>query len=179
MLAAANVRCWRATRCEEVKGDEYARKLVIARTGEQHRSSKPTPSSSSWTWSRSPSIVADLVELDAMRPHQGRRPQPHDRAEAIFAAGDVTDVFSEQVLISVGEGAKAALAAYEYLLEHPTEAFPLEPCSAWGPGSVKKGVGLAPTPCHLGDLGLGELDEQHPIPGVTSSTVAPPGGAIP
>jgi alkyl hydroperoxide reductase subunit AhpF len=28
-------------------------------------------------------------------------------------------VISEQVLISVGEGAKAALAAYEYLLERP------------------------------------------------------------
>ena len=40
------------------------------------------------------------------------------KAEATFAAGDVTNVFSEQVLISVGEGAKAALSAYEYLLEH-------------------------------------------------------------
>jgi thioredoxin reductase len=34
----------------------------------------------------------------------------------VFAAGDVTDVFIEQVLIAVGEGAKAALSAYEYLL---------------------------------------------------------------
>ncbi|MGR8935822.1 MAG: NAD(P)/FAD-dependent oxidoreductase [Gammaproteobacteria bacterium] len=34
----------------------------------------------------------------------------------IFAAGDVTDVFVEQVLICIGEGAKAALSAYEYLL---------------------------------------------------------------
>ena len=34
----------------------------------------------------------------------------------IFAAGDVTDVFIEQVLVAVGEGAKAALSAYEYLL---------------------------------------------------------------
>ena len=34
----------------------------------------------------------------------------------IFAAGDVTDVFIEQVLIAIGEGAKAALSAYEYLL---------------------------------------------------------------
>ena len=32
--------------------------------------------------------------------------------------GDVTNVISEQVLISVGEGAKAALSAYEYLLEY-------------------------------------------------------------
>jgi thioredoxin reductase len=34
----------------------------------------------------------------------------------IFAAGDVTDVFIEQVLIAIGEGAKAALSAYEYLI---------------------------------------------------------------
>ncbi len=34
----------------------------------------------------------------------------------VFAAGDVTDVFIEQVLVAIGEGAKAALSAYEYLL---------------------------------------------------------------
>lgn len=34
----------------------------------------------------------------------------------LFAAGDVTDSFIEQVLICVGEGAKAALNAYDYLL---------------------------------------------------------------
>jgi alkyl hydroperoxide reductase subunit F len=34
----------------------------------------------------------------------------------LYAAGDVTDVFIEQVLVAVGEGAKAALSAYEYLL---------------------------------------------------------------
>jgi len=34
----------------------------------------------------------------------------------LFAAGDVTNNYAEQVLIAVGEGAKAALSAYEYLL---------------------------------------------------------------
>ncbi|MEW5986428.1 MAG: FAD-dependent oxidoreductase [Chloroflexota bacterium] len=34
----------------------------------------------------------------------------------LFAAGDVTTACAEQVLISVGEGAKAALSAFEYLL---------------------------------------------------------------
>jgi thioredoxin reductase len=34
----------------------------------------------------------------------------------LFAAGDVTNGYAEQVLIAVGEGAKAALSAYEYLL---------------------------------------------------------------
>jgi alkyl hydroperoxide reductase subunit F len=34
----------------------------------------------------------------------------------VFAAGDVTSGFTEQVLIAVGDGARAALSAYEYLL---------------------------------------------------------------
>ena len=35
----------------------------------------------------------------------------------LFAAGDVTHLPGEQVLIAIGEGAKAALTAYEYLLK--------------------------------------------------------------
>jgi alkyl hydroperoxide reductase subunit F len=34
----------------------------------------------------------------------------------IFAAGDVTHILAEQVLVAVGEGVKAALGAYDYLL---------------------------------------------------------------
>ena len=35
----------------------------------------------------------------------------------IFAAGDVTDVPEKQIIIAAGEGAKAALGAYDYLLK--------------------------------------------------------------
>ena len=34
----------------------------------------------------------------------------------LFAAGDVTDVNAQQVVIAIGEGANAALSAYNYLL---------------------------------------------------------------
>ena len=34
----------------------------------------------------------------------------------LFAAADVTNAYAEQVLIAVGEGAKAALNTYEFLL---------------------------------------------------------------
>ena len=34
----------------------------------------------------------------------------------IFAAGDITNIYAEQVLVAIGEGAKAALSAYDYLL---------------------------------------------------------------
>jgi alkyl hydroperoxide reductase subunit AhpF len=40
----------------------------------------------------------------------------------VFAAGDVTLV-SEQALVHIGEGAKAALSAYQYLLsQQPLDA---------------------------------------------------------
>ncbi len=36
----------------------------------------------------------------------------------IFAAGDVTDVSEKQIIIAAGEGAKAALSAFRYLVQH-------------------------------------------------------------
>jgi thioredoxin reductase (NADPH) len=40
----------------------------------------------------------------------------------LFAAGDVTTSFGEQVLIAIGDGARAALSAYDYLLAHMPES---------------------------------------------------------
>lgn len=60
-------------------------------------------------------LVKGLVDLD----DQGRvivDNRNRTNCLGLFAAGDVTDAFAEQVLIAVGEGAKAALSAYEYLL---------------------------------------------------------------
>ncbi len=37
------------------------------------------------------------------------------KTEGLFAAGDVTDVRDKQIVVATGEGAKAALSAYEYL----------------------------------------------------------------
>ena len=38
--------------------------------------------------------------------------------EGVFAAGDVTDVPYKQIVIAAGEGAKAALSVYEYLIHN-------------------------------------------------------------
>ncbi len=37
------------------------------------------------------------------------------RCPGLFAAGDVTDVHREQILVAVGEGIKAGLSAMDYL----------------------------------------------------------------
>ena len=34
----------------------------------------------------------------------------------IFAAGDITNIKTKQIITAAGEGAKAALSAYEYLM---------------------------------------------------------------
>lgn len=36
----------------------------------------------------------------------------------VFAAGDVTTTRDEQISIAIGDGARAALSAYEYILAH-------------------------------------------------------------
>lgn len=117
VLGAPNVEVLEGYRVEEVIGDEYARRIRIRRDGADRVLEADAffvevdllPQSE---------IVAGLVERDALG-HIKVDARNRTSAEGIFAAGDVTDVISEQVLISVGEGAKAALAAYEYLLEKP------------------------------------------------------------
>ena len=60
-------------------------------------------------------LVQGLVDLD----EQGRVKVDSRGATSragIYAAGDITNSYAEQVLIAIGDGAKAALSAYDYLL---------------------------------------------------------------
>jgi len=43
----------------------------------------------------------------------------HTNLPGIFAAGDVTTVPYKQIVIAAGEGAKAALSAFDYLIRTP------------------------------------------------------------
>lgn len=114
LSAAENVTLFEGYETVKVVGDEFAHSIVVkdAEGREQEISSDGIfiekaliPHSN---------IVADLVTLD----QDGRIVVDCDcrtNVPGIFAAGDVTHTL-EQVLIAVGEGAKAALSAYEYLL---------------------------------------------------------------
>jgi alkyl hydroperoxide reductase subunit F len=100
---------------KEIKGEEtYARSLVVTRGAEEKELAVDVtfveldllPNSD---------CVAGLVKLNEKKQIvvdcSNRTSRP-----GIFAAGDVTDTYAEQVLICIGEGAKAALSAYEYIL---------------------------------------------------------------
>jgi alkyl hydroperoxide reductase subunit F len=116
-LSASNVEVLESFQVEGVLGDTYACKLVISRE-EERREIEADAFFVEIDLVPQSELVADLMARDA----QGRimvDARNRSSAEGIFAAGDVTDVMSEQVLISIGEGAKATLAAYEYLLQQP------------------------------------------------------------
>ena len=65
-------------------------------------------------------IVRGLVEID----HYGFiciNERCETSLPGFFAAGDVTTVHAEQVPVAIGEGAKAALSAWEYVATHHAE----------------------------------------------------------
>lgn len=116
ILADPKVEVLEGYRVEEVLGDSHARKLLVSHNGGQRELEAEAFFVELALKPRS-EAVADLVPLD----DSGRikvDTTNQTSVDGIFAAGDVTDVFAEQVLIAVGEGAKAALTAYEYLLEN-------------------------------------------------------------
>jgi len=115
LTEATNMVLLSGYKVKEIKGDgTYARSLVIFKGNEERElvvdvifvEQGLTPNSG---------LVANLVKLDDKKQiivdNRNRTSLP-----GIFAAGDVSDTYAEQVLICIGEGAKAALSAYEYIL---------------------------------------------------------------
>jgi thioredoxin reductase len=66
-------------------------------------------------WMPNTETVSSLVDLNSRGEIQ-IRPDCSTSCEGVFAAGDVTNAFGKLVIIAIGEGAKAALSAHEYLL---------------------------------------------------------------
>lgn len=99
----------------EIKGEQVVSGIVVKPVGDRRVVEIPVsgvfveigtdPSSE---------FVKDLVEIDRYGQIKvdclGRTSRP-----GIFAAGDVTETPEKQIIISAGEGARAALTAYRYL----------------------------------------------------------------
>lgn len=115
LRTAQNVTILKNYDVVEVKGDEYARKLRLKDPTGEMVEYEADGMFVEKALSPNSDFVRDLVKLD----ERGRiivDSTNRTSVPGIFAAGDVTNNIAEQVLIAVGDGAKAALSAYEYLL---------------------------------------------------------------
>lgn len=121
VLSADNVVTKRHSQVVEIKGDEYARSIVIRHDGRLQEiptdviivERELVPNSD---------LVVGLVELDECGfikvDERNRTSMP-----GLFAAGDVTNAMAFQVLMGLGDGEKAALSAFDYLLGLGTAEF--------------------------------------------------------
>ncbi|MEZ4644458.1 MAG: FAD-dependent oxidoreductase [Chloroflexota bacterium] len=116
-MAAANdkVTLWPGYRLSEMAGDDFLAQVTLQSHGGTAETLYIDGLFIELGLIPNTKPLADLAQLD----ENGRvivDKLNRTTCPGLFAAGDVTDICVEQVLVAVGEGAKAALTAYDYLL---------------------------------------------------------------
>ncbi|HUV27490.1 MAG TPA: NAD(P)/FAD-dependent oxidoreductase [Anaerolineales bacterium] len=115
LAAAPNVTILEDYSVTEVLGDGFASQLKVKSPGGEEQTIEAEGTFIEMNLIPNSQMVESLVELD----DQGRiivDCYARTNIPGVFAAGDVTNSYAEQVLVAVGDGAKASLSAYDYLL---------------------------------------------------------------
>ncbi len=114
VLCAENVIVKRHARVDAINGDDFARSVVVRQEGRVQE----IPADAIFVEKQlipNSDLVLDLVEVDECGfikvDARNRTSMP-----GLFAAGDVTNAMAFQVLMGLGDGEKAALSAFDYLL---------------------------------------------------------------
>jgi len=110
-----NVSIWQGYTVDAIEGGDFAERVLLSSPGRDPVTIETDCVFVELGLIPNTEPIAGLVGLDefgrVVVDNRNRTNLP-----GFFAAGDVSDAYAEQVLIAVGEGAKAALSAYEYLL---------------------------------------------------------------
>jgi NADH-dependent peroxiredoxin subunit F len=117
LLRSENVTILQDHRVSQVTGNGYCTRVVVSSPSGEELELAADGTFVELNLVANTEMVAGLVNFD----DQGRiKVDCYNRTNVpgIFAAGDVTSIYAEQVLVAVGEGAKAALSAYDYVLPH-------------------------------------------------------------
>lgn len=117
MAERGNITVLKNTATKEVKGSEFVEELIITdRATNDEKTLKVDGMFIEIGLSANSSVVKDLVETNKIGEiiiDENNRTS----VKGIFAAGDVTSIRQKQIVIAVGEGAKAALSAFDYLIK--------------------------------------------------------------
>lgn len=113
-----NVEALEGYQVTEIVGAEHVEAVVVARAGASRRLEVDAAFVDMGLKPNS-SALQELVGLDMdgfiRIVETGATTLP-----GLYAAGDVTTAFGEQLLVAIGQGARAAVSAYEYLLSRPS-----------------------------------------------------------
>lgn len=100
----------------EIKGDTRVKSLVVEDVNTKAKNEIEVDGVFvEIGWVPSVECVRGLVVLDDKNQIETDSENMMTSQSGIFAAGDVNNIRGEQIVIAAGEGAKAALAVYEYL----------------------------------------------------------------
>jgi alkyl hydroperoxide reductase subunit F len=115
MKASPNVTILEGYKVTKVLGNGYAERVVV-KDPEGNETDIPADGTFvELALMPNSKMVADLVKLNEDGFIEVDC-YSRTNVPGLFAAGDVTHIMAEQVLVAVGEGVKAALSAYDYLL---------------------------------------------------------------
>ncbi len=115
LMKATNVTILSDYRVTRVEGNGYCNTVVVKNSLGHEKKLKADGTFVEKQLKPRTEMVRGLVELDG-RGFIKVDSYSRTSTPGVFAAGDVTNIYAEQVLVAVGEGVKAALSAYEYLL---------------------------------------------------------------
>lgn len=113
---SAKVEMLTEAKTTEFKGGQFLEALLYqdVKSGE-NKEIKVSGAFVEIGWAPATECIQDLVELNPLKEiviDRGNK----TKTPGIFAAGDVTDVMEKQIIIAAGEGAKAALNAWKYVI---------------------------------------------------------------
>ena len=106
---------------KEIKGDKFVESLVYEETqptAGQPKAEKELKVQGVFVeigYVPSSGFIKDLVEFNERGEIVINPKDNSTKTPGVFATGDVTDVIYKQIIIAAGEGAKAALSAYNFL----------------------------------------------------------------
>ncbi|MFA5330968.1 MAG: Uxx-star family glutaredoxin-like (seleno)protein [Methanoregula sp.] len=114
--AAKNVTVHLNTTITRLHGDQFLKQITIQPENSLEQTLDVDAVFIEVGWTPNTEILDGFVDLnqhgEIVVDVDGKTSRP-----GVFAAGDVTSVRSKQIIIAAGEGAKAALEAYEYLMK--------------------------------------------------------------
>ncbi len=112
------VLAFRNWEVQQIEGDEFVRSIDLVGGNGEIRRLDVEGVFVQFGLLPSNSLVRDIVALNE-EGHVMINQRCETSVPGLFAAGDLTNINAEQVPVSLGEGAKAALTAWEYLARNP------------------------------------------------------------